>query len=229
MPAVTGPDADDRRRLGMGLLVYGALGTILFMGLLIGLVMAGSLLSDAPDKAAAGIDKVVTVLDSTGETLASLETTLGGAEQTLTTTAQTIDGAASTLTDMGGTLDGIGQALSAFSLLGATPLAAVGSTVGNLGDEVAGIGQQIGGLSASLTTNASDIDELTGKLATLRADLSELEGALVSLDLASFGRTIALVRYAMLAIVAWLALGSAGLTWFGWRLRGTRPERAEST
>ena len=212
-------DTADRRRLGTALVVYGALGTLLFLGLLIGLVLAGSLLSDAPDKAAAGLDKVVAVLDSTGETLTSVETTLGGATQTLTTTATTIDGAATTLTDMGGTLDGIGQALTAFSILGAAPLATVGTTVGNLGDQVAGVGQQIGGLSASLTANASDVAELTVKLGTLRADLAELEDALVSLDLASFGRTIALVRYAMLAIVAWLALGSVGLTWFGWRLR----------
>jgi len=223
---VTGLDTADRRRLGTGLLAHGALGTILFLGLLIGLVMAGSLLSDAPDKAAAGLEKVVAVLDGTGETLASVETTLGGADQTLTTTATTIDRAATTLTDMGGTLDGIGQALTAFSILGAAPLAAVGTTVGNLGDQVAGVGQQIGSLSASLTTNASDVAELTVKLGTLRADLAELEDALVSLDLASFGRTIALVRYAMLAIVAWLALGSVGLTWFGWRLRKAARHRA---
>ncbi len=219
MTAVPTAIANDRRRLGTALLVYGAVGTVLFVGLLIGLLVAGSLLSDAPDRAVAGIDKVVAVLDSTGETLASLETTLGGAGQTLTTTADTIEGAASTLTGIGDSLHGIGTALTAFSILGATPLAAVGSTVDGLGDQVAGVGQQIGGLSTNLTTNASDVDALKAKLATLRSDLTDLEDGLASLDLAAAGRTIQLVRYSMLAIMGWLAVGSAGLAWFGWRLR----------
>jgi hypothetical protein len=216
---VIGLPADDRRRLGTVLLIYGALGTILFVGMLIGLVAAGSILSDAPDRAAAGIERVVRVLDSTADTLASVETTLGNAGSTLTTTAQTIDGAASTLSGIGDNLDSIGSGLTAFSILGATPLAAIGGSVSSLGDQVSGIGGQIGSISSGLTTNATDTATVAADIAELRIELVELRNALVGLDLSSFARTVSLVRYALLAVVAWLALGSTGLTWFGWRLR----------
>jgi hypothetical protein len=227
---MTSLDARDRRRLGMAMLAYGVLGTLLFAGLLVGLVAAGSVLSDAPDRAAAGIDRVVRVLDSTADTLASVELTLDNAGTTLTTTAQTIDGAASTLTGIGGNLDSIGTGLTAFSILGATPLATVGGSVSSLADQVSGIGGQIGGISSGLTTNATDTASVATEIAGLRSDLRELRDALVGLDLAAFGRTVSLVRYAMVAVVAWLAVGSIGLAWFGWRLRKPIvPANPEST
>jgi hypothetical protein len=214
-------EIDDRRRLGTVLLVYGALGFLLFAALAAGLLAAGSLLSDAPDRATAAIERVVAVLESTDQTLASVQTTLGNGGTTLTGTAATIDGAASTLTGMGSTLDDIGNALVAFSILGANPLGAVGGTVGTLADQVSGIGQQIAGLSSNLTTNAGDLATTATAIGELRSDLVSLRDTLVEVDLAGAGRTIQVVRYGLLAIVTWLAIGSALLAWWGWRLRQT--------
>jgi hypothetical protein len=222
MSTVTAIDERDRRRLGTILIAYGVLGLVLFVALAVGLFAAGSLLSDAPERASAAIGRVVAVLDSTGDTLASVESALGGAQTTLSDTAATIDGAATTLSNISGTLHQVGAGLSAVSILGAAPLAAVGSAVNSLGDQVGSIGTQIAGLSSNLTTNAADMATVAADLDTLQTDLEELRDALVGLDLESAGRTIQLVRYALLAIVAWLAVGSALLAWFGWRLRQPR-------
>jgi phage-related minor tail protein len=213
------PSAADHRRLGAVVLAYGALGLLLFGGLFVGLFLAGSVLSDAPERAGAAIARVVSVLDSTGRTLAAFEESLGGAETTLTTSAQTVDGAAAALTGAGSSLTDISTALTAFSILGASPLAGVGASVGALAGQVSSIGQQIGSLSDALSTNAADLVEVRRALGGLRADLADLQSALVSLDLAGFGRLVGLVRWAMLAVVAWLAVGSAILVWFGIRLR----------
>jgi uncharacterized protein YukE len=206
-----------RRRLGLGLLLFGLTG--------IGLLIAGALLTLA---SLAAVDDVVNGLDQQRQ---QIEALLG---QAATTLHHAGDGAANAGASVQSGSDAAAQAarlsarvanafdslasLGSISILGARPFEAATANLGNVAAEARTLSEDLARTSVALQTNVANTAEVAADLHALGDQLADLQTSLNAPRTAGIGLAVGALRIVLLGLLVWLAVPAIVSTWLGWRL-----------
>jgi hypothetical protein len=204
-----------RRRLGAGLLAFGASGLAL-LGIAIVLVLGP--LASLGD-AAAGFDRerarLVAALEPAQATLDHAATSAANAGTSLTDAADAARQASaltSQLADASDRLAGLGS----LDILGTRPFSEAATSFGELASRSRSLSTSLGATADSLASNvtdsqavAADLRSLSGQLQAIRGDLSTATPATGSFDL---------LRVLLVALLAWLAVPAVASLAVGWRM-----------
>lgn len=206
-----------RRRLGRGLLAFGAVGliaigaTAVLVAALLGQVETGAStlvrqqaqLAQMLQPAAASLHDAATAAEHAGASLGSSK-------------AAAIDGAQLT-TQLAGAMDEM-NALASLNVFGARPFAAAAGSFADLATRSRALSASLSATADSLSADisdsaavAADLDRLADQLDTLRRDAA----APAPIDL---GSGIGLLRLVLLGLLAWLAVPALASLWLGRRL-----------
>jgi hypothetical protein len=208
-----------RRRLGVGLLLFGATGLVL-------VVAAGALVLNslaAIGDAATGVERqrveAVSMLGPASDALRHAATSATNASSSLTETSAAADQAAQLTTRLADSFDGL-AALGSFDILGNHPFGQLSSQFSGVASDARTLSTDLTSAAARMRTNvadsaavATDLQALADQLDHLRASLGDGTGAaqsaVVSVDAA---------RLVLLGLLAWFAVPAFASLWLGWRL-----------
>jgi len=178
-----------RRRLGIGLLAYGAGGILL-------LLVFGLIANSAIERLAL-VDPASGALSDASAILGDTTIAFGGFETSLQTAALSTQQAAVSARDGSATANRLADGMS-ISIFGAQPLASLASDFRKEAADLDQMAKQLDTLAASLKENQGDVTKIRGDLALLRTrvDLAR-SAAPVSVDA---------LRALLGLLVLWLAL-----------------------
>jgi methyl-accepting chemotaxis protein len=212
-----------RRRLGRGLVAFGAIGLALILATgVLAIVTLGSI-----GDAATGLERqrteLVQMLDPAATSIRDAATSATHAGASLTESAKAAQDGASLTTQLAASMEQL-NSLSNLDILGQRPFAGIGSSFGDLA-------VRSRTLSASLTTTADALSADITDTAAVGRDLNRLAGQLDELraSAGASGPSAASTGFAwlpilVLALLLWLAVPAAGSLWLGLRLLRRRPE-----
>jgi hypothetical protein len=207
----------DRRRLGMGLVVYGALGILLL--LLTAYLVAGSL--GAIIDLGATIDRqrsaLIASLDATSATLADVDRATANVTDNVRSGASAARDAASLTTDLASAMDEL-QAASGASFLGNRPFAALGDRFAEVGTRARAVSTSLGNLATTMDRDIGAIDSARTSLSAARNEVANLRGLLGGGTLSAQLGAFALARVIVVGLLVWLAVPAAVSLAAGWLL-----------
>lgn len=213
-----------RRRLGYGLLAFGAAGLALLVAA--AALVVGSLA--AVDDAASGFERqraeLLEMLGPAADALDSAASSATNAGVSLTSSAGAADQAAALTTQLAASFEGL-AALSTFEILGARPFAGLGDEFGGVATTARTLSTDLDATAGALRTNVADTSAVAEDLRALATQLRELEASLGTSQGAGLeSATVALnaARIVLVGLLAWLAVPAVLCTWLGWRLTRIR-------
>ena len=207
-------------RLATGLVAYGAIGLAIAVLGLFALLYAGQRIGGLAERTSAQVETIITTLDRTATVLDDAGATAVSFAATLERMPPIVDQAATTIGSLQGNLRGIESQLSAFSILGSTPLASTAARFGEIADDLEGLDTRLGLLAsdladnkARLLANADSLRALGAQLGTVADDLREgvIEDSLADVQF--------LLTVLFVLLVAWTAVPAAGALGVGIWLR----------
>lgn len=208
------------RRLGSGLMIYGAIGLVLALVGLLAMLYVGGRLGDMAERTSAQVETIIATLEDTSTALIDAGATAESFAGTLERTPPTIQGAADTIGNVRSQLEDVSSQLALFSILGANPLSSVAdlfggisSGLGNLDTELSQVAADLGDNRDRLLANAESLDALGVRL-QLVAD--ELRAGVIQESLADVQLIASLLAF---ILVIWTAVPAVGALLLGWWLR----------
>jgi hypothetical protein len=216
------PRARRRRRLGIGLLAFGATGLIL-------IVAAGAIVLSALallDDAATGFERqraeVVALLGPAATALDHAATSASNAGASLGATRDAAAQAAQLTARLADSYEGL-AALGSFDILGTRPFATMAGQFAAVAVEARAASTDLGITAASMSTNVTDSAAVAADLHALAARVSELRAGLapstsVEPTNAAASLGVGAARLVLLGLLAWLAVPALFSLWFGSRL-----------
>jgi hypothetical protein len=207
------------RRLGNGLVWFGAVGLV--VTLVLAVVWIGMLVAmqDLDERLEADREALASALTSTSDLMDSTADAIESATAAMGNVSVALDDAAELLDRLGRTTSGLADALNV-SILGQRPFAGAA-------EDLEAIATDLDAFAGHAETLASDVESLGPPLTQLASDLRTVEESVSALAIRvdEFGgieRLVGLVRiYAVLSAVlaAWLAALAVGCIWAGRQLR----------
>ncbi|MEA2674124.1 MAG: hypothetical protein QOI92_1316 [Chloroflexota bacterium] len=218
----------NRRRLGVGLVVFGATGLLLVIA---GAALVLSALGSLGD-AASGFERqrtqAVAMLGPASAALSHAATSATNASASLTETSAAADQAAQLTTRLANSFDGL-AALGSFDILGSHPFGQVSSQFAGVASDARTLSTNLSSAAARMRTNvadsaavATDLQSLAGQLDQLRASLDESASAEVGAVPAAT-LPIDAARIVLIGLLAWFAVPAIASLWLGSRLLRIAP------
>jgi len=198
------------RAAGVGLLVYGVIGIVIFAAVAVGLSapldraqqLAGSL-EEQRQAVIQSLDRAETTIQSMSGAVGQMDVSLGEVKTAIDRSSGIAHGVA---TSMYGLRDATG-----LSILGAQPLIGLadsfdtsGRNLDQLGDDIANIGVALDANRGDATLTAQNLADLADSVGELTASMTDSPSLEVSTQ------TIAAVRLAVYAVTGWLVLLALG-------------------
>lgn len=208
-----------RRRLGYGLIAFGASGLVLVV---IGAVLVLATLGAVGD-AATGFDRqrteLVAMLEPAASTLSDAADSASHAGASLTAASDASRRAADLTNRLATSFESM-AGLGSLDIFGTRPFAAVSSQFTDVATQSRALSADLGSTADALTTNVADSDAVAGDLRSLADRLRQLEtsvGGSTSTN-ASAGLPIVLAQIVLLGLLAWFAVLAVATIWLGLRL-----------
>ncbi|MCU0505198.1 MAG: hypothetical protein MUE82_05380 [Chloroflexi bacterium] len=206
------------RRLGWLLSIYGVVGIVAAIAVLVGSIVVGYQVSRLRDAVATQRQAIISTLDSTILLLGTVTTASGNIQIALDNTSATLDqaqGLAKSAADASNAVAGF----AGFTIFGQQPLAGVADAFGNVAEQSAQVADQIGKIGTSLSDLSGDLQAAVPALEKIQdqaqAAKDDLAGADRLDDLPTFiGIGIVLVGI----YLAWLGMTALGSLWLGRRM-----------
>jgi hypothetical protein len=208
------------RRLGTGLLIYGAIGlTLAILGLL-ALLYAGNRIGGLADRTTQQVETVIATLEDTSTVLIDAGSTAGSFAVTLERTPPTVRQAATTIGNLQSQLRRVSSQLDVFSILGSNPLSGVSSLFGDLATDLEGLDTRLELIARDLednrdklVTNSQSLNALGVRLQLVADDLREgvIQDSLADVQL--------IVTVLAFLFVVWTAVPAVGALFLGRWLR----------
>lgn len=217
-----------RRRLGVGLVAFGATGLVL--ALATAALLLGSLA--AINDAASGFQRqraeVVAMLGPAAEALDDAATGAANAGTSLGATRDAAGRAATLTARLASSFDSL-AALGAFELFGARPFGAVAGQFVEVGAEARLVSVDLGAAAVAMDRNIADSQAVASKLRELVTRLEELGDSLAEPaepERATAAATLPIVTAAFLltGLLLWIALLALASLWLGARMLRTVPD-----
>ena len=208
------------RRLGTGLLVYGAIGLALAILGLLALIYAGNRIGGLADRTTRQVETVIATLEDTSQVLIDAGATAGSFAVTLERTPPTIRQAASTIGNLQSQLRRVSSQLDVFTILGSNPLSGVSGLFGDLATDLEGLDTRLELIARDLednrdklVTNSQSLNALGVRLQLVADDLREgvIEDSLADVQL--------IVTLLAFILVVWTAVPAVGALFLGRWLR----------
>ena len=215
------------RRLGWLLTIYGLVGVVAAIAVLVGSIVLGYQVSRLRDAVATQRQAIISTLDSTILLLGTVTTASGNIQIALDNTSATLgqaQGLAQSAADASDAVAGF----AGFTIFGQQPLAGVADAFKNVAAQSAQVADQIEKVSASLSDLSGDLQAAVPALQEIQAKTQ-----LAKDELAAADRLDDLPGYIGIGIVlvgiylAWLGMTALGALWLGRRMLAmTRTLRA---
>lgn len=219
-----------RRRLGIGLVAFGASGLVLVLAA--GALVLGSLA--AVGDAASGFERqraeAVAMLGPASQALDHAAASATNASASLTETSAAADQAATLTTRLADAFDGLAS-LSSFEVLGTRPFGQVAGQFTAVAGDARALSLDLTSTAARMRANvadseavATDLRSLAVQLDRLRASLGDATGSAGSGGSAPSSASLPVdaARFVLLGLLAWFAIPAAVSLWLGWRLLRVR-------
>jgi hypothetical protein len=234
------PELARRRRLGLGLLAFGASGLVL-IGAAALLVLASL---SAVDDAATGFERqrteILAMLGPASDSLAHAATSAANAGASLSETRDAATSAAGLTTRLAESFESL-AALGSFDLLGTRPFAQISSQFASVAVEARTLSGDLQAAAISMDTNIGDSAAVAEDLQALADQLEVLEASLgggpaavpgsspspsgaAGVPATSASLPIAAARFVLMGLLAWLAIPAVASIVLGWRWSRPRPE-----
>jgi hypothetical protein len=224
--------AAQRRRLGLGLIAFGAAGLVLIIAA--GALVLASL--GAVDDAATEFDvhrvEILAILSSSKAALESAASTAGNAGPSLAETRDAASQAAELMTRLATAFERL-AALGSFEILGSKPFAAISSEFGDVADQSRTLSDDLAEAATSMDTNITDSEAVAADLAVVVEQLDALEASLggggtqeglpPTTPSATDGLPIDAARFVLAGLLLWLAIPAVASVWIGWRWSRAAP------
>jgi hypothetical protein len=194
----------DQRRLGTGLVVYGAAGLLLL--LLTAVLVAGSL--GAIIDLGATIDRqraaLIASLDATSATLGEVDLASAGVSDNVRTGATAARDAAALTTDLAAAMDEL-QAASGVSFLGNKPFAALGDRFAEVGTRSRAVSTSLQSLATTMDRDVTQIAAVRTSLVAARVQVDNLRGLLGGSAMSAQVNAFAVSRLILVGLLFWMA------------------------
>lgn len=217
------------RRLGLALIVYGAIGLVVAVLALVALLSLGTRVDGLVDRTSEQVDTVIATLDETAAVLSDAGTSAVSFSVTLERTPPTVRQAAQTVGNLQGNLRTVEGQLASLSILGTRPLADVAALFGQMSSDLDGLDTRLGLIADdlednrdALLANARSLTAMGDRLAGIADDLRGTGGFVEPTGSglrSAFDDLRAVVTILALIVVAWAALPAIGALALGWWLR----------
>jgi hypothetical protein len=212
---VTLPASVDRRRAGMVLTAYGAVG-LLLLGLAMALVIGAFDDGRGPLGLEAQRRGLIELLDASNLALVDAEATARDADDGLSSTAAAARDGSRFVADLGLTLRNLAGSLR-LSILGSQPFAGPADDFDRVAAQAAGVAADLEQAASSIALGSEDMRSLASDLAAMRGRIDRVRTNLAGIDAGRW-------RWLAAAIVAWLAIPALLSLWLG--LRWWQPQFA---
>jgi hypothetical protein len=206
------------RRLGWILSIYGLVGVVATIAVLVGSITLGYQIGRLRDSVASQRQALVATLDSTILLLGTVTNAAGNIDTTLSAASATIGKAATLAASAGDAAQSVADAGN-FSIFGAQPLAGIAKPFADMATQAHDIAGQITTVTTSLEGLSGDLTAAVPALEQIQAQAQTAKDNLAAAD-----RLDDLPTYIGLGIVgvgiylAWLGMTSLGALWLGRRM-----------
>jgi len=208
------------RRLSTGLIAYGAIGLVVAVIGLGGLIGVSSRINSAADRAAVSIDELATTLDKTATALNDASATAGSFAVTIEGASTTLDQAATTVATVEPQLMGLQDQFRSINILGAQPLSRAADLMASIATSINGLDQRLSSVSTALLANHDALSANRDSLAALGTQMDSLAERLRSgVIQESLADQQAVVTILILVFVMWTAVPAIGALLLGFWLR----------
>lgn len=227
-PAIARPGLrSGLRRLGAGLIAYGAIGIALSIVGLVALLYVGGRLGDLGDRIGTQVRTIADTLDDTATVLTDASSSAVSFSTTLERTPPSVRQTATTVANLRADLLRVQADLASIAILGSQPLANVADLFGGMAADLEGLDGRLEAIATDLeqnrerlVANGDSLDALGGRLEGLARDL---RGSIVEDSLADVQVIITVVAGLLLL---WATLPAVGALLLGlWLRRELRPGR----
>jgi hypothetical protein len=202
------PDPVDRRRAGVALTIYGAVGLAL-----LALAMAFVLGAFDGGNGPLGLDAqrrgLSDLLDASSVAVRDAEAAARDADAAMSSTASAAGDGSRFVGDLGVTLHTLAVSLR-LSILGSQPFAGPADDFERVSAQAAGVAADLDAAAASIRLGSQDMASLANDLAGMRANIEQVKSNLGAIDVGRW-------RWVAAAIVAWLAIPAVLSLWLGLR------------
>ena len=218
-----------RRRLGIGLVAFGASGLVLVLGA--GALVLGSLA--AIGDAATGFERqrteAVAMLGPASQALDHAATSATNASASLTETSAAADQAATLTTRLANAFDGLAS-LGSFEVLGSRPFGQVAGQFTTVAGDARALSIDLTSAAARMRANVADSEAVATDLRSLADQLDRLRASLGDTTASASGGgapssaslPVDAARFVLLGLLAWFAVPAVVSLWLGWRLLRVR-------
>jgi hypothetical protein len=206
------------RRLGWLLTVYGVVGVILAVAVLIGSIVLGYQVGKLRDQVAAQRQATIATLDSTILLLGTVTSASANIDTALSGAAATVDQAGSLAKSAA---DGARQVqnLADFEFFGQKPLAGLGSSFGDIAAQADAVANQLGSVSSSMTNVGGDLTTAVPALTDIQAQAQRIKDQLNEADrLDDMPVIVGIIIIVVGLYLAWLGVTALGSLWLGRRM-----------
>jgi hypothetical protein len=213
-----------RRRLGLGLFAFGAVGVTLVLA---GLVLVLATLS-AVDDAATSFERqraqLLAIIEPARASLADAATGATNASTSLAATGDVATRAARLTDELASSFDGL-AALGSVDILGAKPFASSASQFAAAASDARALSADLTTTASSMQANVRDSTTVANDLRSLSVELDQLQSTLgagpTDAGSALPGPSVAIeaARLVLIGLLAWMAVPAIASLWLGWRLR----------
>jgi hypothetical protein len=212
------PGTVRRRRLGLLLATFGAVG-ILLVGTGFALVLGPVDPAQGPFGIEAQRRQLVAMLDQSGKAMDSAETAARDADGSLGQTATAAGSAATLMTDLARTMTSLASSLR-ISFLGTQPFAPAAADMDRVAAQAATVGTDLETAASSVRVAAEDMSALAAELGDMRTELTRIRTSLAGpVEIGPW-------RLLLIALLGWFAVPAAVSLWIG--LHWLLPARART-
>ncbi|MEI8334383.1 MAG: hypothetical protein WCH74_11095, partial [Chloroflexota bacterium] len=206
------------RRLGWLLTVYGVVGVILAIAVLIGSIVLGYQVGKLNDQVAHQRQATIATLDSTILLIGTVTSAAGNIDTALTGASSTVDqaaGLAKSAADAARSVQGIAD----FEFFGQKPLAGIGTAFGDVAAQAEAVANQLGSVSSSMTGLGGNLTAAVPALTDIQAQAQLIKDQLNAAERIDDLPFLVGVSVIVVGLyLAWLGVTALGALWIGRRM-----------
>jgi hypothetical protein len=215
--------ARESRRLATGLVVYGVVGIVLAIAMIVAVFVLRGSFSDVQDDVSGQIDRLEVTIGKTSVSLTSTADSLDGFTATFDRTSSGLGQISDVVDNLAGVITDLGRIFDAIRpLIGSVP------ALGEVAEELRDLVPTLAAVTESLDRNEPQLATTADSLRVLAAQLDDIQQSLASGDIVTrVGQGFDFLRVAIIALAVWFAVPAAAALYIGISLRrAVRPTEA---
>ncbi|HEV2006778.1 MAG TPA: hypothetical protein VGQ85_09215 [Candidatus Limnocylindrales bacterium] len=213
-----------RRRLGRGLVAFGAIGLALLLATAVLAVVTLGSIGDAATGLERQRTELVRMLEPAATSIRDAASSATHAGTSLTSSAKAAQDGASLTTQLAASMEQL-NSLSNLDILGQRPFVAIGSSFGELAARSRTLSTSLATTADALGADIADTTAVGRDLNRLADQLDQLRASAGTSGPSAASTGFALLPILLLALLAWLAVPAAASLWLGLRLLRPRAGR----